>query len=96
MITRVKNWYHNLSNQWKATLRTFIQNVLGAVSIFVVGTILTLTNMLNGQAVDLVADLSNYARLSLVALLGAASALWAYVMNRNGEVAQYVVKEDEV
>ncbi len=83
MITRFKGWFNGLSDQWKATLRTALQNVLGALSLFVIGMIGSLTNILNGQAVDLVADINNYARISGIAMLGAASAVWAFIMNRS-------------
>jgi hypothetical protein len=80
-MTRIKTWYKGLSHQWKATLRTALQNVLGALSIFVVAMFASLANMISGETVDLVQDASNAARLSLLALLSVASGLWAYIMN---------------
>jgi hypothetical protein len=82
VIAGLKAWYQSLSHQWKATIRTALQTMLGALSLVVVALIASLTNIVSGQDVDLVQDLSNAGRAAALVLLGLASSVWAFIMNR--------------
>jgi hypothetical protein len=81
-MSKIKVWYDGLSHQWKATLRTALQTILGALSLIVVALLASLTNIVSGQDVDIVQDLSNAGRAAALVLLGLASSVWAFIMNR--------------
>lgn len=81
----IRAWYRGLPDQWRATLRSAWQSVLGTVGLFLLGALAVATDLLSGgTAEDAVTDLSNLARLAVVAIVGILSGLVTFVMNRSG------------
>ena len=79
----LSNIWNGLSNQWKATIRTGWQSVVGAFLVGLLALLGSVTNLVNGGDVDLWQEASNAARLFALASLGALSGVVAFVMNRN-------------
>jgi hypothetical protein len=85
----MKNWYLNLSNEWKATFRTFGQSIVGGLIVAVLGLLNSALNWLNGQPVDLFADLSNASKAFGIVVVSAVVSLVTFVWNKVGKTAQY-------
>lgn len=85
----MKNWYANLSGEWKATFRTFGQTVVGGVIVAALSLLNTATNWLNGGSVDLYADLSNASKALGIVVVGAVVSFVTFVWNKVGKTAQY-------
>lgn len=85
----MSNWYNNLSNEWKASIRTFGQTVIGGVIVAVLGLLNSALNWLNNQPVDLYSDLSNASKALGIVVVGAVVSFVTFVWNKVGKPAQY-------
>lgn len=86
----MKNWYKNLGNEWKATIRTFVQSLGGALLFFVVSMANTALDWANGDVVDWAGTAANTTRAATALVLGAFISLVTFVMNKFGkDSAQY-------
>ena len=82
MFEDMKNIWNNLSNQWKATLRTFAQSIIAAFTITVLGLLNVVLNWLNGSEVNWYEDISNVARIGAIALISSMTAVVTWIWNR--------------
>jgi len=85
----MKNWYNNLSNQWKATLRSSFQAAVGSVLAGVLLFLVSVQNAVNGEVVDLVDAISVLGKTVVTAAITFCSGLVTYLMNRNEKGARY-------
>jgi hypothetical protein len=88
-MTRLKNFYAGLSDQWKATLRTAWASLTGSVLLLLVTLLGSATDFLNGEKVDLVQELSNFGRAVGLLLVTFCTSLITFYMNRGNRGARY-------
>jgi hypothetical protein len=89
MIQKIKSWYHGLSDQWRATLRTFMQSVVGGVLVAALSLLNSVLNLLNNQPVDLAEDLSNASKALGIVVVSAVISLVTFVWNKVGTAPKY-------
>jgi len=88
-MTRLKNWFASLSDQWRATLRTAWQSLLGGFLAIVLVLINSAIGWVNGEEVDLLADLSSAGKALMLLLLTAMTSIVTFWMNRGSRGATY-------
>lgn len=86
---RLTEWYHDLSDQWKATLRTSFATVIGSIGLCVLAILNTALNVVNTGNVDVIGDMANAGRVLVTSLLSVAVGLVTFAMNRHGRGARY-------
>jgi hypothetical protein len=85
----MKNWYDNLSNEWKASIRTFGQSLVGGLLVALLGLLNSALNWLNNQPVDLYKDLSNISKAFGIVVVSAVISFVTFIWNKVGKTAEY-------
>jgi hypothetical protein len=84
----VRNRYRRLSDQWKATLRTAAQSVIGFTGLFVLAALNEAVGLLSGGSIeDAMTNLSTAGTALLIGMVGVATSIVTFAMNRPGAKA---------
>lgn len=79
----------NLSDQWRATIRSSLQAAGGTILTGVVALLLTAQDWVDGDAVDWAQEMSNFAKFILTTIITLLTGLLTYFMNRGDKGATY-------
>ena len=90
MWNKIQSWYRGLSDQWKATLRSAWQGIIGAVGVLVLSILAEAQDLLEGGELTHSLDhLSIAAKAFASALVGVGTGIVTYWMNRGSRGASY-------
>lgn len=92
MRTRFNTWFARLSDQWRATLRTAWQSLVGGFLFIVLSLLTDVSEWVNGGDVEIVTELSNAARGVTLLVITFFTSLTTYYMNRGSHGATYVAE----
>lgn len=85
-----RGWYRDLPDQWKATLRSAWQYLVGIVGTLALGSLAIATGLLNGGTLEqAITDASVALKAAGVAVLTLAGSIVTFWMNRGNKGAHY-------
>jgi ABC-type transport system involved in cytochrome c biogenesis permease subunit len=83
-------WFNNLSDKWKASLRTAWQSLMAAVAVLVIAALKEAGDLLNGGLLaDSVDDMTAAARILGFGVITITTGLVSLFMNRGDRGAKY-------